>query len=135
MQVEVLTFDRQFLHFVTKSNPLNSIFPPDDPRLPPYQNPSFVALSALYIILHITSFLSFAAPQANAYLPSTMVTSLLTTIGPIYSLIQGNKWQDVLWWTLTAAVLYIFCLVRNQIGEGEAEIRQVENLRYDSKGA
>lgn len=59
----------------------------------------------------------------------------LSVIPALLSLFIGNGWVDVVWWLTTAAMVYFIHSSQRWFTQEAEGIQNLENLRYDAKGA
>lgn len=59
----------------------------------------------------------------------------LSAIAPILSLVSGRGWVETLWWSGTALVVLFIQRAKTWILDEREDIRGLEGLRYDAKGA
>ncbi|TFY54146.1 hypothetical protein EVJ58_g9031 [Rhodofomes roseus] len=143
------------LHFIyilkwDKLSPLYAILPshPAPSTIIPF--PDFFA--TLNIILHANlsllllphyspirrSLSSLPPPMEDYSLPLPIfhpVTAALTVLTPTLALIRQCSWPDVAWWCATLAMSWFVYSLRRWTDQSVEEIRELERLRYDARGA
>ncbi|EIW59236.1 uncharacterized protein TRAVEDRAFT_122460 [Trametes versicolor FP-101664 SS1] len=83
------------------------------------------------------------AVQTNALPPSFRppiplshpVTIILPLVAPVYALLLGQGWIDVLWWSTAGILTGIVAVALQWMKEAEAALAELEKLRYVARGA
>ncbi|KAI0057815.1 hypothetical protein BV25DRAFT_1830733 [Artomyces pyxidatus] len=119
-------------YLVRRINPFNAFFTP----VPP------IPAAALFALIHI-------AVHANLLLLSWPTRSFMQDItplsyptlyaisgvAPLISFLAGRGAANVLWWSFALGALAFHHAVQLSISRGQAEIAQLETLRYNARGA
>lgn len=83
------------------------------------------------------------AVQTNALPPSFRppiplfhpVTVILPLVAPVYALLLGQGWVDVLWWSTAGILTGIVAVALKWMKEEEVALAELEKLRYVARGA
>lgn len=83
------------------------------------------------------------AIQTNALPPafrppiplSHPVTIILPLVAPMYALLLGQGWVDVLWWSTAGILTGIVAIALKWMKEEETALAELEKLRYVARGA
>ncbi|KAI0354992.1 hypothetical protein OH77DRAFT_1404123 [Trametes cingulata] len=75
-------------------------------------------------------------PSFRPPIPLSHPASLIApAVAPLYALLLGQGWVEVLWWSITGILSGIVGVSLKWIQEEEAQIKELERLRYNARGA
>ncbi|THG98824.1 hypothetical protein EW026_g3433 [Hermanssonia centrifuga] len=132
-----------------KRSPLAVIFPPVDASSRTIPLPGLFA--SVHVVIH-SSLILHVSPKARFSLSALLGESLQASvrnfvplpypimfgacsIAPIISLMIGQTWADVIFWSLAAALTWFIHSAQNWMKRDVDSIRQLEAMRYDARGA
>ncbi|KZT73715.1 hypothetical protein DAEQUDRAFT_807930 [Daedalea quercina L-15889] len=133
-----------------KISPLYAILPSHPPPFAIIPFANFFAM--LNIALHANlsllllpfynpirqSLSSLPPPLEACSLPLPILHPLiagLTVLTPTLALLRQCSWPDVAWWCATLAMSWFVYSLRSWTDQSAEEIRELERLRYDARGA
>jgi len=123
------------LYLFRRENPLNPFLSNVQPTRIPFDVP--LALLHTSIVLSLVVFASLDGHVPGSRTPTTYYPQLYAAaaIAPSYCALTSQGLTNFLWWSfaLTAVALHhsLYTLIRR----GKASISQLENLKYESRGA
>ncbi|KAJ3553839.1 hypothetical protein NM688_g3404 [Phlebia brevispora] len=122
-------------------SPLEALFPSDKyiPKLPlPF------VFSLLHILVHLCCIVRLLATSnpvhvavASSCPPLLSYTTLFgaSSAAPVLCLLTGGDWRDIAWWAVADAVILLLWIAEHWAAEEAKNIRKLESMRYDARGA
>ncbi|KAI0648034.1 hypothetical protein C8Q79DRAFT_548549 [Trametes meyenii] len=134
-----------------KQSPLVALFP-DTPSSEPV--PLATPLTLLQVLIHcnlslyvlslfppghpLRQALRGSAFPAWVRLPipiSQPAALFIPAVAPVYALVLGRSWPDVLWWATSGIITAVVVAALKWMKDEEQEIATLEKLRYTARGA
>ncbi|KAI0697904.1 hypothetical protein BC835DRAFT_1336796 [Cytidiella melzeri] len=133
-----------YLSSSTGESPFAAVLPPGSTSSRPLPVAPFFSSVALFI--HVNLFLRLL-PSAHFIRRSVSSTFAghvplrytfifaMAAVAPVLSLALWQSWADVLWWCTTVCLVYWIYTAQSWFEQEAEEIKQLEKLQYDAKGA
>ncbi|KAI0372190.1 hypothetical protein BV20DRAFT_940340 [Pilatotrama ljubarskyi] len=131
-----------------KQSPLAVLFP-DAPAAP--RMPLASILAWFQVAIHCNLSLNLLPPShpirraaQTSHLPpfvrppiplSHPASLIALAVAPVYALLLGQSWVEFLWWSTTGILAGIVGISLKWIEDEEAQIAELERLRYTARGA
>ena len=95
-----------------------------------------VHLNNLLLLLEKSGISVPRSSELPEYLPVSMHWTIgLASVAPLISILSGKSWQQCAWWGVSDFISIVVWIVLREIREGENNIKELEELKYDARGA
>lgn len=93
-------------------------------------------LNNLLLLLEKSGISVPRSSELPEYLPVSMHWTIgLASVAPLISILSGKSWQQCAWWGVSDFISIVVWIVLREIREGENNIKELEELKYDARGA
>ena len=126
---------RHLLYLFRRESPLNPFLTNAQPPRIPFDIP--LALLHTSIVFSLVVFPRLDSHVQDSRTPTTYYPQLYATAAmvPTYCALTGQGVTNVVWWSFGLTAVALHHSFHNLICRGRASISQLEDLKYDSRGA